>query len=232
MDSEQKWAAFAGIPPECWRQGASIGASDPIWILPDDWREAIFGDEYAALATNGDPNLGPGGVIAFVTALGVHEVRVFSRLRAGCYYDFAWRFDAGPYDADRARPAGDIQSVGDLANRAIVVPRWNNGLESGRANVVWLVNPRQVSTPVRPAEMNLRIYSADIDETIDLNLASLANAPPGERGRAGASHPAVATSPLLDEPPPGYRSRRVQQDPGTIEDLRRRPRRAGARSKR
>jgi len=174
MDSEQKWAAFTGIAPECWSPGAASGAPGPVWILRDDWRGALFGDDYSAIATTVDPNLGPGGVIVFVTALGIHEVRVFSRLRPGCYYDFAWRFDAAQVDGDNSRPNGGREMIGDLNNRAISVARLNNGIESGRANVVWLINPRQVSIPVRPDEMNLRIFSADIDETIDLNLASLA----------------------------------------------------------
>ena len=96
----------------------------------------------------------------------VYEVKVCSRLRPSESYDFEWRFgDDRELDARPGR--------GDLRRRVVKIARSDGSRALGPANSVWMIPADQAVLPIAPAAMNFRIFSPDIDETIDINLSTL-----------------------------------------------------------
>lgn len=170
MSEAEKWGIFQNIDAQCWVQVAAPAPAVSIWQLRDDWLNALFNGAYRSLRMNADPTLSQVRAVSFVTPDAMYEMRVFSRLRAGEYYDFKWIFDrpASPAPVSDCAPP-----LGDLERRAVRVARANGAGATGTANAVWLIHPSQLAPPIAPGAMNFRVFCPELDETIDFNLDSL-----------------------------------------------------------
>jgi len=160
----QKWAAFRKIDPECWEQVAASSQGMPIWQLKPDWVRVTFRGAYSAVLACAGPGMIPLLATCFIRPDNIHELRVFSRMRGGEFYDSAWLFGEG---------SGLPNNVGHIGNRRLDAPLGNGETRSLPANAVWMIDPSRAAMSLTPADCNIRIFCAGLDETIDINARTL-----------------------------------------------------------
>ncbi len=162
MNPRQKWATLQKIDADCWEQVGATGHGCPIWQIKADWLRVMFKGAYVSIRACAGANLEPMQAICFVTPEGVHELRVFSRVRTGEFYDSAWLFGQ-PGDAERF---GD---VGHARRRRLEVPLSNGEMPTASANAIWMFDPSGALESLTEADRDIRIFCGAIDETIDVN---------------------------------------------------------------
>jgi hypothetical protein len=162
----QKWATLQKIDADCWEQVGASGHGCPVWQLKADWLRVMFKGTYASIRACAGAGLQPMQAICFVTPGGVHELRVFSRVRPGEYYDSTWQF---------GEPAGAeaLADIGHAQRRRLVVPLSNGEGPIAPANAIWIFDPSHEIGNLTEADYNVRIFCPPIDETIDVNARSL-----------------------------------------------------------
>lgn len=158
----QKWATLQKIDPDCWEQVGASGHNCPIWQLKADWLRVMFKGTYKSIRACAGANLQPMQAICFVNRDDVHELRVFSRVRPGEFYDSAWRFGR----------TGDPEATGDVGHarrRRLEVPLSNGQAPIAPANAIWMFDVSRGVEDLSETDYNIRIFCADLDETIDVN---------------------------------------------------------------
>lgn len=164
-DPDRKWAILAKIDLECWEQRGTSSQVCPIWELKADWLRVMFKNAYVSVRACAPAGMRPLYAVCFVTPEGLHELRVFSHLRAGEYYDSSWRFgEAPPGTGDR---------VGHLGRRRLEVALTNGETSVASANAIWMVDPARLGQQLGPQDLRIRIFCPTIDETVDVNAATL-----------------------------------------------------------
>lgn len=161
MNNPAKWTTLQKIDPACWEQVGASGHGCPIWQLKADWLRVMFKGAYVSIRACAGANLQPMQAICFVTPDGSYELRIFSRMRPGEYYDSAWRFGALEGEA----PDG----VGHAQRRRLDAPLSNGQALLAPANAIWMFDTARPPESLTEADYNIRIFCAAIDETIDVN---------------------------------------------------------------
>lgn len=162
----KKWATLQKIDGDCWEQVGASSHNCPIWELKPDWLRVMFRGAYKSIRACAGANLQPMQAICFVAPDDVHELRVFSRIRPGEFYDSAWRF--GPPGGVEGR-----SDVGHAGRRRLEVPLSNGEALLAPANAIWMYDVSRGIETLTPADHNVRIFCPAIDETIDVNAHSL-----------------------------------------------------------
>lgn len=165
-DSAQKWATLRKIDPECWAQVGAGGQGYPIWELKPDWLRVMFKGAFTAIRAVAGPGLQPLQAVSFAHHDGLYELRIYSRLRIGEYCDTCWLFTA-------AKGAELPEHVGHLGRRKLEVPLVGPEGMTAPVNVIWLVDPDRAGQEPIPQDFHIRYFCPAIDETIDLNAATL-----------------------------------------------------------
>jgi hypothetical protein len=157
----QKWATLARIDPSCWEQIGASGHGCPIWQLKPDWLRVMFKGAYVSVRACAGANMQPIQAICFVRPDEIHELRVFSRLRAGEHYDSEWRFGAVPGE--------EVAEYGHFGSRRLTVALAGAQGAVAPANAIWMFDTSRPPESLTEADRNIRIFCAAIDETIDVN---------------------------------------------------------------
>jgi hypothetical protein len=177
--SDMKWANYKKIDSRCWVELPSSTPSLIVGRLDDQWCDFYFQGAYKSIKALSFRSTRSPLAIVFLTPQGLYEVRIFSRLRPGDYYDFCWAFSLGVTSISRLDDISNLNerflpiAVGDPHRRAIPISRLSNGANTGSANAVWIADPTALPATIPDEAKNIRIFCAELDETIDLNLESL-----------------------------------------------------------
>lgn len=172
-----KWSRFRKIAPACWQRSNGLLPGLIVSRLSDQWCEHFFEGAVTGVSLLSQAAGGAPLVTVFRTAQDLYDVRLSSRVQPDEYYDFFWDFGL------TARPAPTLSaetgkwipiSAGSASVRALKINRWGPSGQTGTANAVWRVAPQAVPGPVAPDAKVIRIYCEQLDETIDLNLDTLA----------------------------------------------------------
>ena len=169
-----KWNQFRKISSPCWEKVDATSAGLVVSKLTDEWCSYFFDGIVARVSTLSRPG---GSLLAVVFRLvsAVYDVRLFSQVRAGDYYDFFWDFGDGGLGNNRGGTAGLIPiDPGGLLRRTIPIQRLGAQGPSGSANAIWRIDPQSLNGPPASQARLIRVYCADLDETIDINLDTLA----------------------------------------------------------
>lgn len=183
----EKWAVFRDqIGAQNWEPIGPDGHGGIVSALSNEWLKALFEVPYLSLLRSVDADTGAIRAVMFLTQDGTHEVRVASRVKPGEWYDFRWGFRAPRAADDDGLPCGHVE-------RRVVPARRSAGDDAvGTANAVWLIAPERAQSPASPADTVIRLFCPELDETIDVTLASLAVAyretPRQQQARAEANH--------------------------------------------
>jgi hypothetical protein len=163
----EKWDIFdLYINARSFSDQSNVERAASAFTVSPDVVGALFAQPYASLRVNGDPERKSYGAICFLTEDGVYQVRVMSLLRAGECYEFEWTFHSSPTAPGNGIPRGDLSHRKARIHRR----KRSGGLTADTANVLCM---KQLSEPVAPQDMTLRIFCPAIDETIDINLGDL-----------------------------------------------------------
>ena len=166
IDPAQKWATLRKIDPECWHQVGMGGQGFPIWELTPDWLRVMFKGAFVTVRAVAGQGLQPLQAVSFAHPDGQYDLRIYSRLRPGEYCDTSWLFSAPP--------GADLPPhLGHLGRRKLEVPLVASDGFGAPVNVIWLVDPARVGQEPVPRDFHIRYFCPAIDETIDINAATL-----------------------------------------------------------
>lgn len=171
---DSKWTRLRKIAPACWTRTPGPLRELVIARLGEQWCQHFFDGAVASLAMLTEAASQAPLAIVFQTADGLYDVRLFSRVAPGNYYDFFWDFaPLGPLVLVSPDTSGRIPvTAGHAQARAVKIQRWGPHGVAGVANAVWRADPPL--GPVPPEARLIRVFCEELDETIDLNLATLA----------------------------------------------------------
>lgn len=172
--SSFKWSRFRKIAPACWERANAVTPGLVISQLSGKWCEHFFEGAVTGVSLLTQAGGTPLAMV-FRLATGIYDARVFSRVRPGDYYDFFWDFGdstllSGPGCEAPLFPV----SAGCISQRTIQIKRGAVQGPGGSANVIWRVDPQAVVGTALPQMRLIRVYCSELDETIDINLDTLA----------------------------------------------------------
>ncbi|TGX53528.1 hypothetical protein E5A73_11880 [Sphingomonas gei] len=166
VDPAQKWATLRKIDPECWEQVGAGGQGFPIWQLKEDWLRVMFKGAFVAVRAVAGPNMQPIQAVSFAGPDGSYDLRLYSRLRPGEYCDSTWSFMASP-------GAEMPEQVGHPGRRRLEAPLTDGDAFTAPVNMIWMIDPARIGGQLGPQDFHIRYFCPAIDETIDINAATL-----------------------------------------------------------